>query len=91
MNNDRKALAWLGIAVSLLCCLPLACITGFTSIAGGVSYFDTTSAWESADSVLFTCIVVILVAAVAAGLFLTIWGVWTLLNQGSNDTTEPIS
>jgi len=85
MNKDRRVLAWVGIAFSALCCLPLACSTGFISLAGGVSYVDEMSTWTTSDSLIFAGIVAVMIASVAIGLFLLIWGIRSLLHPETED------
>lgn len=83
MNKDRRVLAWLSILFSMLCCLPLVFGAGFISLTAVVSYFDKASNWEVTDTILFSGIAILMIAAVVIGAFLIVWGVRALLGTDS--------
>lgn len=79
MRQDRRILGYLGIVVSLLCCLPGACLTGFVAFASSAMSFDPTYQWGQYDTALSVGFWLVFGLCLLAGLALAGFGVWLLL------------
>ena len=88
MDNDRRILAWLAILLSLFCCAPVACGTGFVALAGFITYVDAGSTWSRSDSILFGAFFAAGAVAILAGFLLAAWGLTALLKRDSNFDQE---
>lgn len=91
MNDDRRILAWLAIALSILCCAPLALGAGLVALAGGATYVDPGAHWDHSDTFIFTGIFVIAVVAVIVGILFAGWGVKSLLNRDATPNPETVN
>lgn len=74
MNRDKRILGGVAVAVSLLCCLPLACLSGLVLFAGGSVALEPGYAWTEEDTTTF--------AVFGVGLAIGLFGLAGLLGGG---------
>lgn len=74
MHRDKRILGSVAIAVSLLCCLPLACLSGLVVLAGGSVALEPGYLWTEEDTLTF--------AGFGIGLAIGLLGLAGLLGGG---------
>ncbi len=79
MRQDRRILGYLGIFVSLICCLPGACLTGLVAFSSAAISFDPTYQWGQYDTILSGGFWLAFGLLLLAGLALAGLGIWSIL------------
>jgi len=80
MRQDRRILGYIGIALSLLCCLPVFCLSGLTVFAGSMTAVNPTHSWGTDDTTTAAIFVVILILSALGGLVLAGFGLWSIFS-----------
>jgi hypothetical protein len=80
MRQDRRILGYLAILVSLLCCLPSFCLSGFIALSSIAISVDPVYNWRSNDLVYSLGAWIFLAISSLAGLILVGFGLWSIFS-----------
>jgi hypothetical protein len=79
MPQDRRVLGYLGLALSLVCCLPVFCLSGLVVLAGSVTALSSTQ-WSNLDTATAVIFGAVCALAALAGLILAGLSLWSILS-----------
>ncbi len=80
MRQDRRILGYLALLVSLVCCLPGACLSGFMAFSSTAISLDPAYTWRPDDIVYSLGVWIFLAVSILAGLVLVGFGLWSIFS-----------
>jgi hypothetical protein len=80
MRQDRRILGYLAILVSLVCCLPSFCLSGFMAFAAVAMSVDPAYNWMTKDLVYGLGFWLFLAFSALMGLILLGFGLWSIFS-----------
>jgi ABC-type Na+ efflux pump permease subunit len=88
MHRDMRIIGSVAIAISLLCCLPLACLSGVVVLAGGSVVLEPGYLWTEEDTLAFTVFGIALAIGLLGLASLLGGGIWAVVSARRAEKQE---